>query len=659
MRIKTTTGTSGATIALQHGGEAGGRTWAILSAGSGNSAGVGKFSIVDASAGTARMSIDSAGRVGIGTTTPTAALHVDDTAGNTYAFRANKSGAMTVSHGAGLIRSDASYAGAAAIAKYGLDVQLDSQWNGNSYGMYVLNHASNDATVDGRNKYGISIDSYDTFTGGAGVVTNNYGLNIGNVSGADKNWALYSGSNVPSYFAGSVGIGTSAPNNALQVAGLVNFDDARSSTFLGRGTGTVNTGTANTAVGNSALSNMTTGTGAVAVGYGALAANTDQWGSVGIGYGALGSSNALANTAVGFTAASSTTTGWGNVAIGVAHRTNTTGWGNVAIGTYALDLSTTGSTNVAVGYNAGRTPLSVQGENDLVLIGSNAGIGVVGINNAVALGHNATVGCSNCIALGGSGVDAYKVGISTPTPGASLDIGGNPANAVRTAYLNVSGNNTTTADRPYVRGTTTHLVINGGGTTSGGDLYLNYTGDGATGNVRIRENLFVTGAGVGVGTVSPVAGVHITSGDAGYTTANFPRNLHLGPDSGGGAGITFPWNSTSGGRWAILANTNTLFFARTWWNGAAGEETPTYHVVLDSSGNMGVGTSGPTAKLDVVGDLKTSGNLIAEGNSWGSGTSWIYCARNASCSCPNGYFVHSVLNYFYDYAYGYIACALP
>lgn len=150
-----------------------------------------------------------------------------------------------------------------------------------------------------------------------------------------------------------------------------------------------------------------------------------------------------------------------------------------------------------------------------------------------------------------------NVGIGVSSPAASLDIGGNPGSAVRTSYLNVSANNTPYADRPYVRGTTSHLVINGGGTSSGGDLYLNYTGDGATGNVRVREMLFVTSGGVGIGTSSPAQQLHVT-GNARVDGAIVAPEGTLRDDGGGWVrtyGNTGWYSQTYGGGWYMTDTT--------------------------------------------------------------------------------------------------------
>ena len=103
--------------------------------------------------------------------------------------------------------------------------------------------------------------------------------------------------------------------------------------------GSLSAGTENTAFGRSALVSNTTGTGNTASGANALAENT-----TGIG-----------NTASGNAALRRNTAGIANTASGQAALFfNTTGRMNTAVGQAALRQST-GSNNIAIGFNAGAT----------------------------------------------------------------------------------------------------------------------------------------------------------------------------------------------------------------------------------------------------------------------------------------------------------------
>lgn len=181
-----------------------------------------------------------------------------------------------------------------------------------------------------------------------------------------------------------------------------------------------------------------------------------------------------------------------------------------------------------------------------------------------------------------------NVGIGTITPAASLEIGGNPNNAIRTSYLNISANNAAVSDRPYFRGTTSHLVINGGGTTSGGDIYLNYTGDGTTGSVRIRENLYVMNTGnVGVGTSSPLSLFHSTG------------NLTVG--AGVAAGAIGNAQITTGGA-SPISNRLTYGTDGTGWKFAIAKNqggVVTEQMTIQDNGNVGIGTTTPAYTLDL------------------------------------------------------------
>ena len=236
--------------------------------------------------------------------------------------------------------------------------------------------------------------------------------------------------------AGNVGIGAATPGAKLEIAGgnlaLPNTTSGgtagvltlgglqfahnfgQGNTFLGARAGNFTMiGIQNTASGAAALQNNTSGTDNTASGWSALQANT----------------TGSANTAAGFIALTFNTTGSNNTASGqAALEHNTSGADNTASGAAALQFNTTGSNNTALGVQAGRTANSnnanITGSNN-TFIGFNSGPGTTTqLTNATAIGENALVFCSNCMALGGTGADAVNVGIGTTAPVATLEVNG-------------------------------------------------------------------------------------------------------------------------------------------------------------------------------------------------------------------------------------------
>jgi len=150
--------------------------------------------------------------------------------------------------------------------------------------------------------------------------------------------------------------------------------------------------------------------------------------NTGIGYNALNSNTAGdSNTADGYGSLKANNTGFSNTAVGaLALSYNTAGYGNTAIGHAALSRNTAGGHNTAIGYNSGVNGgfvLPTTGANS-TFVGALATASVDGLTDATAIGYNAQVGASNALVLGGTGNDAVKVGIGTPTPQYTLDVTG-------------------------------------------------------------------------------------------------------------------------------------------------------------------------------------------------------------------------------------------
>ncbi|MEP7230410.1 MAG: tail fiber domain-containing protein [Ginsengibacter sp.] len=235
-------------------------------------------------------------------------------------------------------------------------------------------------------------------------------------------------------FSQNVGIGTTTPAFKLDVrSGSINTDSVYrigtypvisiqgiNNFFAGRNAALSNTGKNNTAIGEEALSVSNTGDGNTALGatalfFNTIGANNTASGNESLFYNTSGDKN----SAIGSLSLFNNDIGSNNAAIGYQALYSNNGSGNVALGTQALFLNTTGSGNTALGLVT--LQKNITGSYNTA-VGFYADVASANLTYATAIGSNALVGCSHCLALGGTTVYHSYVGINNNTPLTDLHI---------------------------------------------------------------------------------------------------------------------------------------------------------------------------------------------------------------------------------------------
>jgi len=377
---------------------------------------------------------------------------------------------------------------------------------------------------------------------------------------------------------------------ALHTRGLL-VDEARNNVFAGEGAGVSNTtGSYNSAVGNEALFSNTTGSRNSAMGSYALYSNTTGNYNSAMGYNAL-KNNTIGNynLAVGYLALFSNTTGSNNSAMGEqALRNNTTGVENSAVGNSALRYNTTGNSNSAMGYSA--------------LYSNTTGLG----NSAMgfrALWRN-TTGIYNS-AMGGQALYSNTTGNENTALGFSAN------------RYNQEGSQNTIIGYEAGRGTATHnksgnvFIGYQAGYNESGDnkLYIENSNSSTPLIYGEFDNDILTVNGdVGIGTTSPNEKLTI-EGALSLQEISAPS-----PTSGYGklyvkSADSKPYfKDDSGTEYNLTAGTGDSDWT------ISGDDM--YSAV---TGNVGIGTTNPATKLDVVGTITVTGGTS---DNWNTAYNW-------------------------------------
>lgn len=283
------------------------------------------------------------------------------------------------------------------------------------------------------------------------------------------------------------------------------------------------------------------------------------------------------NSALGYQVLASLTTGSENTAFGQASlQLITTSTQNTAIGRASFPNLTSGNQNTAIGNNSGRfiadgtTPLS--GSTLSVFLGYNTKASANGVNNEIVIGSDAIGNGSNSVTLGNDSITKTilkgNVGIGTTSPSYKLDVVGD----IRTSQTIYGGSSAPA-------GTSYSTYVLGGGTGSYGAFSFYSKSD-------VDADSFGT---VSLG-AEPESGVYFVSSNLDNSKVS---QLSFDPNT---------FTLASGGDINFKTKPSTLYQTS---------------FIIKASGYVGIGTTSPSEKLEVNGNIHIQENFKILGNKFG------------------------------------------
>ena len=211
-----------------------------------------------------------------------------------------------------------------------------------------------------------------------------------------------------------------------------------------------------------------------------------------------------------------------------------------------------------------------------------------------------------------------NVGIGTTAPASILQLNSNTANTRLTMFS--SGSN---LNSEIILGESNSAVGAGlwyDGTANAFKISTGGSGDIISTAANTRLTILRDTGNVGIGTTNPTTKLLI-NGDSASTTPTFntytPGNTADIASFSARAGLELisyqsdsasPYLKTS----AIIANSDgTVPSELQFWTKTNGQASPAERLRIDTSGNVGIGTTAPTQKLDVLGNVKATQYMLS------------------------------------------------
>jgi hypothetical protein len=298
-------------------------------------------------------------------------------------------------------------------------------------------------------------------------------------------------------------------------------------------------------------------------------------------------------------------------------------------------------TSVGLNVGSGKT-LSVAGT--LVVTGASSTIDATAIGSSTPdSGSFTTLSASSTVTLSGGTANgvAYLNGSKVVTSGSALTFDGTnltvSAEVYRTSatsFLRLSGGDGAGSGANVIAFGQTHASAAGRLSLSAvgtGDIISNTISGTHIYQINSTEQMRLTSTGLGIGTSSPSVKLDVVGASAGATVSQFTSNetgtttsLAVFQRSGGAVAAAIKYNATN--------SPLTIDFGTTTSHALTFLTANTEQMRLDTSGNLGIGTSSPAVKLDVIGAVKatiasTASNSIRVGN---SGSNFYFATENSA-----------------------------